>query len=144
MQVRKWARKTSVLGCLADRSKWWKPPDTPHRKRITIWVHQLSFKFVMKQPIPIQLSPYSNICTTIPAGAHKWVARSTRVHTTDQRFVYDGRVLTRFLHALYSKGEYMRTPFRDTGMSLRPGTPQRGLARVHNGRTPKCGERQRR
>ena len=85
----------------------------------------------MKQPILTRSSPilmHHHPCRCIQMGG-------TRELTAEQRFVYDGRVLTRFLHALCSEGVYIRA---SCGASRHWGKSEGRyiLARVYNGRVP--------
>src|SRR5258706_9618550 len=77
-----------------------KAPGYYIEKRILVWFHQLSIEFVMKQLILTHSLPILMY--------HKWVVRSTCELIAEQRFIYGGRALTRFLHALCSEGDYIQ------------------------------------
>ena len=52
------------------------------------------------------LVAYVNAPPSLPVHT-MWVVRSTRELTAKQRFIYGGRLLTRFLHALCTEGDYI-------------------------------------
>ena len=56
---------------------------------------------------PHSLVAYINAPPSLPVHT-LWAVRSTRELTAKQRYVYGGRVWTRFLHSLCSEGDHIR------------------------------------